>query len=122
MTYAHLILPYPPSVNGLYAGKARRYLSPRYKAWIAEAEYAWWRQSPSLSLPTKFTGPVKLTIAAARPDKRKRDISNIIKAPEDFLVRCGVLLDDSQVEDVRAYWSTDVECGIRVEIESMKED
>jgi len=30
--YACLMLPYPPSTNGLFAGKARRFVSKPYKA------------------------------------------------------------------------------------------
>jgi len=37
MNYIKLELPLPPSVNGLYAGKTRRFKSNKYKDWIQEA-------------------------------------------------------------------------------------
>jgi hypothetical protein len=37
MTAVSFTLPFPPSVNGLFSGKARRYASPAYKAWKAAA-------------------------------------------------------------------------------------
>ncbi len=101
-------------MNGLFAGKARRFKSKPYKGWI---ERAGLMASPQAHV--RFDGPVRLTIGLGAPDKRRRDVSNYIKAPEDFMVRSAVLADDSQVMDVRAYWASDVENGCRIEIEAL---
>ena len=45
-------------------------------------------------------GKVKLSIQAYPPDKRKRDLSNIIKVLEDALVRGGLIEDDSLIDDL----------------------
>ena len=112
--YVCLFLPFPPTTNNLFAGKARRFPSKAYKAWKEEAAMALMQQQPLM----QFSVPVKLTIGLARPDKRRRDPSNYIKAPEDFLVNpAEILSDDSQVHDVRAYWAHDVDSGCRLEIE-----
>lgn len=113
--YACLILPFPPSVNNLFEGKARRYPSKTYRRWRDEALAALGRQLPW----PLYTKPVRLTLAIGRPDKRRRDVSNLIKAPEDILVAAGILKDDELVHDVRAYWCPDV-VGCRVEIEGME--
>jgi len=48
-------------------------------------------------------GPLKLTLVLHRPDMRRRDIDNVLKALLDSLTHAGVYADDSQIEhlDVR---------------------
>lgn len=58
--------------------------------------------------------PVQITHRLGRPDKRIRDISNYIKATEDFLVSRGVLKDDSLIHWFGAGWD-DIE-GLELEI------
>lgn len=41
---------------------------------------------------------------AVKPDKRRRDIDNLIKACADLLVRHGVVSDDSEMRSVSARW------------------
>ena len=42
-----------------------------------------------------------VTINAYPPDKRKRDLDNLIKPVLDALVDYGAIRDDSQVDDLR---------------------
>lgn len=51
-------------------------------------------------------------------DKRKRDITNLLKAPEDLLVKHGIIEadDGSVVRRVSAAWNAEVE-GVRITIE-----
>lgn len=42
-------------------------------------------------------GPLKMTIRAYPPDKRKRDLSNLYKVIEDALEQAAVYLDDYQI-------------------------
>lgn len=97
-----LWLPFPPSANSLFAGKTRRYVSPRYKKWRAAA--GWELQSQRIR---SAIGPVVIDIALTAPDKRARDADNGNKAILDLLVRHGVLSDDSsvQVRQVTARWT-----------------
>ena len=95
-----LSLPYPPSTNQLYRtagygrdGKRRgRIKTQRYLTWLRAAgnEVLAQRQKP-------LRGPVVLAINVRAPDKRRRDISNLIKAVEDLLVEHGLIQDDSNV-------------------------
>lgn len=113
--YLCLVLPFPPTTNNLFAGKARRFPSRAYRDWQAEAYSALLRQMPC----RHFVGPVTMILALGKPDRRRRDVSNYIKAVEDFIVKpAGILSDDEQVQDVRAYWCPEV-VGCRVEIEAM---
>ncbi len=100
----------PPSLNNIYAnvpGKGR-VKSSRYKTWRSAAGW-----DVKLAKVAKMGGPVLLDLTVKKPRVRS-DISNRIKAVEDLLVDMDVLVDDSQVMEVRARWG-DVE-GARIEI------
>ncbi len=103
----------PPSVNGLFDGMGkRRFISDPYKAWREAAGIEVLRQRPR---PVK--GMVVLLFEFQEKDRRKRDVSNYIKAPEDLLVHYGLIEADDQsvVREVRAKWSAEVE-GVRITI------
>lgn len=112
--YACLVLPFPPTANNLFAGKARRFPSKAYKDWQDEAARILTMQAP---LP-RFDGPVSVTMSFGRPDKRKRDLANLEKATTDQLVKAGVLADDSLIERLTMQWSVDV-AGALIQIESV---
>ena len=96
-----LNLPYPPSLNGLFAGQQRRYKSKKYKAWIAEADIAILQQRPH-----KIKGKVKFSVLLGKPDKRRRDLDNVgAKAILDRLVAHGIIEDDSLVESIFMAWA-----------------
>lgn len=111
-----LNLPFPPSVNNLFInGKSGRFRSQKYDSWIMEAGNEILRQRPS-----KVSGPVVLSFEFEEGrDNRKRDISNLIKAPEDLLVKHGIIEADDQtvVRKINVAWSLEVE-GVRVTVES----
>ena len=90
-------LPFPPSVNGLFAGKARRYASPAYKAWKAAA-----RPHVPAGL---IAGPYTLDLNFDRPDRRARDLGNLEKAVSDLIVERGLVIDDSCCQRITLAWS-----------------
>jgi len=49
----------------------------------------------------KFTGPLSLNIIVNMPDKRRRDLDNLLKPILDVLGDYGVYEDDSQIDDLR---------------------
>lgn len=107
-------VPFPPSCNGLFAGKARRYVSKPYARWKKLAGWEMRRQGVRPA-----TGRVVIDIALTAPDRRHRDSSNYIKAIEDLAVSMGVLAGDSHehVKGVTAHWATEPgEPGARVRI------
>lgn len=107
-----LLLPYPPSANRLWI-RARKGMrkSPAYVAWLFEAGLLAKSQRPK-----SVSGPYKLSIQATRPDKRKRDLDNIIKPLADLLQTVGVIRDDCDCEMISARWVTAGE-GVTVRIE-----
>ena len=52
-----------------------------------------------LRLP-QFTGRMRVSLRAAPPDKRRRDLDNILKALLDSLVHANVLADDELVDEL----------------------
>jgi Holliday junction resolvase RusA-like endonuclease len=93
-------LPYPPTTNNLFAnGGSGRYKTRGYKTWQEAAGYSIIEQGRQ-----RLKGPVSIAIALVRPDRRKRDASNVIKPIEDLLVMMGVIEDDSLVQRVSAEW------------------
>jgi crossover junction endodeoxyribonuclease RusA len=91
---------YPPSVNRLWRyGRGRAYKSKVYKDWLIEGELTL-RQ---LTLEC-FECPVSVEMAVGRPDKRRRDLDNIVKPCLDLLEKVGVFEDDSQVHRLNVYW------------------
>lgn len=94
-------LPFPPTVNGLYAGKNRRYKSKPYEKWLIAA-----RNELRQQITAQFVAaPLHISYKFGRPDKRRRDLSNLFKAPDDFLVQEGIIPDDSWIYSMDAEWS-----------------
>jgi crossover junction endodeoxyribonuclease RusA len=67
----------------------------------------------------RYTKSVKVTITAYRPDNRKRDLDNLLKATLDSLTYAGIWEDDSQIVDLRIVWGDIVAGMLKVEIESV---
>jgi len=109
-----ITLPFPISVNALYAGKARRHKSKRYEAWVKEAGQELFTQWP---LP-QIKGSIRIYMKFGRPDKRKRDLGNLEKCVSDLLVTYHIIEDDSLIEKLILEWSPDV-VGARIEIEEI---
>ena len=79
-------LPLPPSLNGAYAGMARRHKSKAYKQWLLSA--------PLLE-PQKLSGHLFIIYKFYFPNLINRDVSNFVKLCEDYLVSQEVLSDDN---------------------------
>lgn len=107
-----LCLPLPPSANRLWV-RARKGMrrSDEYVAWLNSAGWTAKTQRPG-----SVKGPFKLSIHAARPDKRRRDIDNLIKPTLDLMQHLRVVEDDSDCELVSARWVTIGE-GVTIIIE-----
>ena len=111
----HIInLPFPPSTNNMFVNaKSGRFRSSKYDEWLQLAGHLLNRQRPH-----KFKGAVILCfLFQDGKDNRKRDVTNLIKAPEDLLVKHGVIEadDNTIVKGVEAYWADTVE-GVQVTI------
>ncbi|MHC5536683.1 RusA family crossover junction endodeoxyribonuclease [Singulisphaera rosea] len=109
-------LPYPPSVNHLYATNWKtkmRFKSRAYKKWIESAGWELRSQRPK-----SHSGKVVVTYFVKKRDNRKRDIDNLAKPLLDLLVSHQVIKDDSQVTALHCSWADHGE-GVTVLIDEL---
>ena len=112
-----LDIPFPPSVNTLFANrKGGRFKTEKYKTWIDEAG---WMIKTQRDRHNRHAGNVSFTLFVRRPDNRRRDIDNLQKAVLDLIVRHRILADDSQIESSTVKWVYEAVQGARVVIEDM---
>lgn len=103
MTSHTFSMPYPPSLNNLFAnvpgrGRVR---AKRYRVWANAAGWELKEQGP---LP-RMKGPVGVRVELTPPDRRKRDLDNVgTKAVLDLLTELEVIEDDSLVEEIFMRW------------------
>jgi crossover junction endodeoxyribonuclease RusA len=72
-----------------------------YTAWLTLAASEARKQKPAA-----INGPYHLSLRMVRPDKRRRDLDNLIKPTSDLLVCIGVIEDDCHCEMLTARWVT----------------
>jgi crossover junction endodeoxyribonuclease RusA len=112
MTTIIHISAFPPSLNNLFANVAGkgRVRADRYRKW---ANAAGW--DLKLNKPQPVKGPVSVTMLFGRPDKRRRDLDGLAKAPADLLVEHGVIEDDSLIQRLTLAWAPITGMQITVE-------
>lgn len=98
-------LPWPPSVNhywrtprsGPLAGRTMISEKGReYRAAVAE-------QVLLQRAAHRLTERLAVEIQVIEPDRRARDIDNLLKATLDSLTHAGVWMDDQQIDDLRIW-------------------
>ena len=102
-----LDLPYPPTANTLYRAVSRGRLAGRtllsYKARQFYQDcgrvIAIQRMNGNQS-QFPIRGRLEVTYHVSPPDRRRRDLGNIEKAVSDALHKCGVIEDDSQIDEL----------------------
>jgi crossover junction endodeoxyribonuclease RusA len=66
-----------------------------------------------------YKGKLVVEIEAYRPDKRKRDLDNLLKAALDGCTHAGVWEDDSNIVDLRIYWADTIGGMIKVHVREL---
>jgi crossover junction endodeoxyribonuclease RusA len=107
MTFVITLDAMPPPLSACYKNAAGRgrVKTQRYKVW----ENRHLMINPQLRGAVKFTTAVRVHIGIIRPDKRKRDLDNLLKPICDLLVAGRVLADDSLIHELSIRWHT--RCG-----------
>jgi Holliday junction resolvase RusA-like endonuclease len=93
-----LTLPYPPSVNHYYRHVGFRTLISRQGRAYRTAVCSVLRRAGIRPL----SGPVELKLELYPPDRRRRDLDNVLKGLLDALQHGGLYHDDSQVVRLEA--------------------
>lgn len=92
-----LTLPFPPTVNTYYRNIAGKTLisakGREYRAAVADQVLI--QRGAKL-----LAGRLSVTIVAHVPDKRRRDLDNLLKSTLDSLTHAGCWIDDSQVDSL----------------------
>lgn len=99
-------------------GRRNVYKSAEYSRWLSLADGDWLAQKPRGAFKG-LPGAYVLTLSFHRPDKRRRDVGNLLKVAEDFLVRIKAVEDDSLCEDIRISWRNP-NPGVLLVVESVR--
>ncbi len=110
-----LTLPFPPSANHLHTVcRGRKILSSKGRKYY---ETVAWKVKQALGVFTPLQGRICLSITVNAPDRRRRDLSNLVKALEDALTKSLVWVDDSQIDTLHVLRGTVIKDGnVMVEI------
>lgn len=109
-------LAWPPSLNVYY-----RHVGPRVLISAKGQEYrrniiaTIWDGKPK----TPLIGPLTLMGVFRRPDRRRRDLDNLLKCICDSLTHAGVYKDDSQIQHIDIRFSPEVVEGGAVDVTLM---
>ena len=107
-----LTLTYPPSANRIWRNiNGRTIKSEAYRAWLTQV-YG----DVLIARCGRISGPYRLEIRATAPDRRRRDIDNLLKPVSDGLMSAGVILDDSAARSVFAEWTDETLKGGRLDV------
>ena len=91
-------LPWPPTVNNYYTvSRGRKILSSRGRAYKKECSW----MLAAEKFPKRKTGKFRIEIICFPPDKRRRDLDNMLKPILDSLTEYGAIPDDSDVDEIR---------------------
>lgn len=96
MNEYRLALPWPPSNNTYYRHcRGRNYISEKGKEYAKAVNQLIQQQN----LAIKLSGSLSVTIYAAPPDNRKRDLDNLSKGVLDALTKSGFWIDDGNIDN-----------------------
>lgn len=110
-------LPWPPSVNRYY-----RHVGPRVLISREGRKYRMMVVSRLGGLYPKLTGQVKLSGEFYPPDRRRRDLDNLLKCLQDTLVHAGLLEDDAQIKTLHLEMLDPIPEGlVHVNLETLPE-
>lgn len=94
------VLPWPPSDNHYYTvARGRKILATKGRLYREVVR----ARAFDEKWPNFNRARVAVEFEVWMPDKRRRDIANILKAACDSLTYAGVWHDDSQIDDLRIY-------------------
>nr|XP_018907344.1 PREDICTED: uncharacterized protein LOC109037231 isoform X2 [Bemisia tabaci] len=104
----HVSLPFPPSVNHYcYHAKSRHFITKEGRQY----RNAVTTEVLRLELAVRHRGKIGMKLVAHPPDRRRRDLDNLLKAPLDALQHSGIYEDDNQIDDLHIVRGEKVDGG-----------
>ena len=107
MTKIELGLPWAPSINNYYGiirGSNRRYIKKPGREFRDKVVQLY-------QGGVTLEGDLKAEIIVYPPDRRRRDLDNLMKAVYDSLTHAGVYADDSQIISQTHKWGPVIKPG-----------
>jgi len=90
-----ITIPFPPSVNTYWGFRgSHRYLTSKAKTFKDMVNSVYLRSG----FKPLGDARLKVTIELYPPDRRIRDIDNVVKSTFDALCQCGIFTDDGQID------------------------
>ena len=111
-------LPWPPTVNSYWRHKVIGKLATVYISQEGQA----YRKAVNLCLMEHgvktyaLEGDLRVEIEVFAPDRRKRDIDNLLKSLLDSLTHAQVWKDDNQIADLRIYRNKQIAGIVKVRV------
>ena len=111
-------LPWPPTVNTYWRHRVIGKLATVYISQEGQA----YRKAVNLCLAEhrvktyELEGDRRVEIEVFPPDKRKRDIDNLLKSLLDSLTHAQVWKDDNQISDLRIYRNKQIAGIVKVRV------
>ncbi len=90
-----LVMPWPPSANTYWRRNGSRYFISQKG--IQYRDEVFKTHHDGL---IKFDGRISMKVLAYPPDKRRRDLDNLLKAVQDSLQYAKIFEDDSQIDRI----------------------
>ena len=117
-------LPWPPTVNTYCRHKVIGKLATVYVSADGQA----YRKAVNLCLiehgikTYAIEGDLRVEIEVFAPDRRKRDIDNLLKSLLDSLTHAQVWKDDNQIADLRIYRNKQIAGMVKVRVYEASEN
>ena len=112
-----ITLPWPPSVNSYWRTFQGRMIISAKGRDYREAVCVLVQR---LGVDAGYKNKLVVEIEAYQPDKRRRDLDNLLKAPLDALTHAGVYKDDSQISDLRIHWGPTIGGMLKIKIKEIE--
>lgn len=97
-TAFEITLPWPPTANTYWRHVGLKTLISKNGRSYRKTVHGYVMEN---RFPAFGKNRLKVEIIAYPPDRRRRDLDNLLKATLDSLQHAGVYSDDSQIDDIR---------------------
>jgi len=92
---------WPPSTNAIWRHGRKVYLTTEAKRFRQQVEHeTQWARAMKEMPNVAFSGKLQVSLEFYPPNRRRRDLDNLLKSVLDAMTHAGVWLDDSQIKNL----------------------